>query len=557
MLRQSLLTGLLLLGLSATHGQECPELNKINIREIKQDIGYLADDKLKGREPGTEGAKLAADYIKSRFDEMGLQPEEDDYFQHFQIPDQVSFGAATRLKAGGEAELFREYYPVQYSSNASAQGKTVFVKYGITATEMKYDDYAGFEPEDLKAKVFVMDLSSPDGIHPHSAYLRYHDLGDRIEKAKSKGAVAVILVNREGMASDISPEFTAIHDKGLPVVFVPDEKLAKKLVKGKKVKITTELKEQKIDAFNVVAKLDNGARKTVVIGAHYDHLGMGGKTSLYTGEPAIHNGADDNASGVAGLLQIAEYISGKREKFQNTNFIFIAFSGEERGLLGSGYFAGRFEEGASDLKYMLNLDMVGRLENNLLAVNGVGTSPMWEEIIARPCNELELKTSKSGVGPSDHTSFYNIGIPVLHFFTGTHSDYHKPTDDADRINYEGTAQVVEYILSIIEKSQMHPEMEFSKTASNQSSKAPKFSVTLGVMPDYMYEGEGMRIDGVTEGRPASEAGLQAGDVVIHLGEVKVVDMTSYMKALGQFKKGDKAPITYQRNGKTISTKVQF
>lgn len=558
MLRQSFSAALFILTLGSAVAQECPQLSETNIEQIKADIGFLAADELKGRAPGTPGAEKAAEYIKNHFVELGLQPLQDDYLQYFQIPDNVAVGQKTSMKVGRKKlKLRHEFYPVQYSSSASAEGETQYVKYGITAPEKDYDDYAELDENALKKKVFVMDVSSPDGIHPHSAYLRYHDLGERILKAKEKGAVAVVLINREGSASDIAPDFTQLRDKGIPVVFVPDEKLAEKLMKGKEVKITTELEEKQIQAFNVVAQMDNGADETVVIGAHYDHLGMGGKSSLYSGEPAIHNGADDNASGVAGMLQIARYIQEHQEKFNATNFVFIAFSGEERGLLGSGYFAKKYEEEPGGFKYMLNLDMVGRLEDELLAVNGVGTSPVWNEIVPEPCNNLELKTSQSGVGPSDHTSFYQLDIPVLHFFTGTHSDYHKPTDDAELINYEGTAKVVEYILSIIEKSQDHPEMEFTKTASENSRKAPRFSVTLGVMPDYMYEGEGMKIDGVTEGKPAAEAGIQAGDVVKQLGEVKVVDMMSYMKALGQFKKGDEANITYERNGKTINASVQF
>ena len=203
------------------------------------------------------------------------------------------------------------------------------------------------------------------------------------------------------------------------------------------------------------------------------------------------------------------------------------------------------------------MDMIGRMEDGMLAINGVGTSPSWEKIMKNiNCQSLEIKTSPSGVGPSDHTSFYYKQMPVLHFFTGTHTDYHKPTDDANKINFEGEAMIINYILSLIEVSMEFPEIPFQET-KEQSAMAPRFSVTLGVMPDYMYNGEGMRIDGVTSGKPADKGGLEKGDVVTRLGQVKVVDMMSYMKALGQFKAGDKAEVEFERNGEKQSTIIRF
>ena len=539
--------------------QPCGVADEKVVSRLKQDVEYLASDELGGREPGTPGAQEAASYIVRRFKTLGLKPYEGESFlQEFPIAVDVTFDDKNSLTWKGEAlKLNQDYYPVKYSSNGSATGNVLYVRYGITAPEKEYDDYKKVNEKKAKGSVFVMDISSPDGIHPHSEYLKYHDLGERITLAKEKGASAVVLINLEGSANDISPWFRDIHSKGIPVVFVTNNELAKKMTKKGEVTVNTSLKSNFVEGYNVSAFLNNGANRTIIIGAHYDHLGMGDKgSSLYAGEPAIHNGADDNASGVSALLELARYLSGAQEQYKMSNYLFLAFSGEEKGLLGSAYFADNFKP-RKETFYMLNMDMVGRLEENTLAVNGVGTSPQWNDILEMiECDVLEIKTGESGVGPSDHTNFYYLDLPVLHFFTGTHKDYHKPSDDADKINYEGEALVINYILDVISMSQKFEGMEFTKT-QEQSKMAPKFSVTLGVMPDYMYDGEGMRIDGVTEGKAAGNAGLQKGDVVTRLGDVKVVDMMSYMKALGQFKKGDSAEIEYLREGKKQTGTVKF
>lgn len=543
------------------YGQvSCPELLEGTRERLKKDIGYLASDKLKGREPGTTEIELAAQYILTEFKKLGLQPfAGGDLRQEFSIPVQVVFGSKNALTVKGENyKLLQDFYPVQHSSNGTAAGRIVQVNYGIVAPEKDYSDYKKLDAEKLEGKIFVMDVSSPDGIHPHSEYLKYHDLGERIKLAKEKGAAGVILVNLQETANDLSPNFKNIHSKDLPVIFVTNNKLAKSLKKNREVSFTTQMEPKMVNAYNLLGFLDNGARYTVVVGAHYDHLGMGGSSSLSADkEPQIHNGADDNASGVAGMLEIARNVASGREAYKKYNYLFIAFSGEEMGLLGSAHFTTKYDGLNKRVKYMLNLDMVGRLEDNLLAVNGIGTAREWEKIVTNiKCDDLQIKTSASGVGPSDHTNFYYQDIPVLHFFTGTHMDYHKPSDDVEKINLEGEEQVIRYILGLILYSREFEDMKFTPT-SEASQMAPKFSVTLGVMPDYMFSGEGMKIDGVTEGRAADKAGLLAGDVVIKLGEVKVVDMMSYMKALGQFKKGDKAAIEFIRDGETMRSEVEF
>lgn len=310
---------------------------------------------------------------------------------------------------------------------------------------------------------------------------------------------------------------------------------------------------------NVLGYIDNGAPTTVVIGAHYDHLGMGHFGSLHAGEKAIHNGADDNASGVAAMLRIAQYFK-RTGKAKGNNYLFIGFSGEELGLYGSKNFVNTPTIDKSTINYMINMDMVGRLnEEKVLAINGAGTSPAWKPIIEQiKVGGIQAKTSESGVGPSDHTSFYLENIPVLHFFTGQHMDYHKPSDDAQLVNYQGLLDVSDFIIALIENLDAKGKLEFTKTKDeDESRKASSFKVTLGVMPDYVYSGEGMRVDGVLDGRPAAAAGLERGDVIIKLGDLEVKDIYTYMDGLSKFKKGETAKVVFKRGDKTMEKEVTF
>ena len=314
----------------------------------------------------------------------------------------------------------------------------------------------------------------------------------------------------------------------------------------------------KVSGKNVIGYLDYGAEKTIVFGAHYDHLGKGGEGSLYAGkEPQIHNGADDNASGVALMLAMAEAII-ENDELKGNNYLFIAFSGEEKGLWGSNYFCKNPSFDLETINFMINFDMVGRLDKDKgLAINGVGTSPTWEESLSEANKEgLKLITSESGVGPSDHTSFYLQDIPVLHFFTGQHEDYHKPTDDLEKVNFQGIAIIKEMLINLLTILNDEGKLEFTKT-KDDSKATPRFTVTLGVMPDYMFQGDGMRLDGVTDDRPASKAGFEKGDIVIQMGEHKVDGMQSYMEALSKFKKGDKTIVKVKRGEEIIEAEVVF
>ncbi|MTE27148.1 M28 family peptidase [Winogradskyella ouciana] len=328
----------------------------------------------------------------------------------------------------------------------------------------------------------------------------------------------------------------------------------------KEVEFTTNA-DSTITGNNVIGYINNGAKSTIVIGAHYDHLGFGGEGSLFRGEEkAVHNGADDNASGVAVMLNLASRLKVKNDTAKvkdNNNYLFMAFSGEEMGLLGSNYFSKNPTIDAASINYMINMDMVGRMKaDSTLAVYGTGTSPLFKQTLKANNEKFKLIENESGVGPSDHTSFYLIDIPVLHFFTGQHEDYHRPGDDSEKLNYEGMRLISDYIYSVITDLDDNGELAFRKT-KNESEETPRFKVGLGVVPDYLFDGKGMRIDGTREDTPAFNAGLQKGDVVVKLGDSTVTDMMSYMRALSVFDKGDEADITVKRKEKTIETKVNF
>ena len=393
----------------------CKTENKVE-NKIKEDVSFLADDKLEGRQTGTKGEKAAADYIASRFKSLGLEEKgTNGYFQEF-----------------------------------------------------------SFKPK----------------TDPHS-----------------------------------------------------------------QVKFTEVNTDSTITGTNIIGFIDNNAKETIVVGAHYDHLGYGSEGSLYRGEDkAIHNGADDNASGVAVMLNLASKL---KNSDKGNNYLFMAFSGEEMGLLGSNYFVKNATINTDSINYMINMDMVGRLkQDSTLAVYGVGTSPIFKQVISASNKNFKIIENESGVGPSDHTSFYLNDIPVLHFFTGQHEDYHKPSDDSEKLNYEGMEIISNYIFDIITDLDDNGELAFRKT-KNESEETPRFKVTLGVVPDYMFDGEGMRIDGVSEDKPAQKAGLEKGDIVVQLGEHEVKDMMGYMKALSKFEKGNTTTVKVNRNGKEVEAEITF
>jgi hypothetical protein len=542
----------------------CSPSKKINKDEVqllsnlKSHIQYLADDKLEGRRTGTRGEKLAMEYISNQFSNAGLLPKgTSNYYQPFEVNEGKQIDTSTAFSINGsKLETGKDFFPFPYSANLKMEA--------LPSIAVQEADMPWFV--DLK------DALEENKTNPH------FDLADYIYtnsiKAKNKGATAVIIYNTS--ATDDKLAFNG-KDKSatlsVPVIYIKKEAAARYLKDPSatiKVKFAVSLSEKIRTGTNVIGYLDNGAATTVVLGAHFDHLGYGedGNSRNTSLEPAIHNGADDNASGTAALIELSKKL--KASSLKNNNYLFIAFSGEELGLYGSKHFT---EHPTIDLKtvnYMINMDMVGRLNDSskVLTIGGYGTSPSWEKAInnhdffrlpykSNTPAPMIIRTDSSGTGPSDHTSFYRKDIPVLFYFTGLHTDYHKPSDDADKINYDGEALIVRHVFTVVETLNTEPRLAFLKTKEAQTSTSARFSVSMGIMPDYTWSGTGLRADGVSEGKPAQKAGLKAGDIILQIGDFKVTSMESYMQTLGKFKKGDKVKVIYLRGKDTLSTNVEF
>ena len=526
-------------------------------QNMKKHIEYLASDALEGREAGTEAEKKAAAYISTQFNSAGLEPRgTDGYYQDFDFLMGKNPGEVLFTIDGNNPELDKDYFVMNFSANGEASGSLISIGFGIEAPDLGYSDFTN--NSSLNGKIAIFSISSPDGIHPHSKYIAYHSIKNRVKKAEEKGASAVILINEDPTAADPDKNYTdKIARVGIPVIFIKDASLVNE---KEHAELRTELNDDNRKGRNVIGWIDNNALYTAIIGAHYDHLGYGRHGgSLFRGdEDQIHNGADDNASGTAMLIEMARMI--RKSPLKNLNYLFIAFSGEEKGLLGANYFTKNPTIDLESVSYMINMDMVGRLDtaDYDIVINGVGTSPVWDSLI-REINipPLNINTTESGVGPSDQTAFYLSDIPVLHFFTGTHENYHKPTDDPEFINYDGMKLVFDYIMEVNNALNKDVKLAFSKTKDDESRKAPRFAVTLGIIPDYMFDDGGVKIDGVSDGKPAANAGLQKGDIVIQMGVYAIDDIYAYMEALSIIRKGDNVSVTILRAGQKKTVEVQF
>lgn len=521
---------------------------------MQDHVAFLADDRLEGRQTGSKGEQLALEYLVLQWKQMGLTPYlSTGYYQPFEFIWRKYATDNTSLTIDGQVIADSLFYPISHAANGTITAPVVPVGYGIEAPSLSYNDFADKE---VHGTIAVIEISTPDGYHPHSKYVEYLDIVSRIDAAIAQGAAGIIFINTDPNAENPTQSLNEkIKARQIPMVFLKDASL---LQQATTATLTVELLEETRTGHNALAWKDNGQPNTVVIGAHFDHLGYGEKGSLYTGtEPMIHNGADDNASGVAMMLELSKYLSDGR--LSGNNYLFVAFSGEELGLYGSAHMTRQPDFPVSSINYMINMDMVGRLdEEGNLAINGVGTSPSFETAVQEIDIEgITEKTSSSGIGPSDHTSFYLKDIPVIHFFTGTHEDYHKPSDDAEKLSYEGMGLVFEYIVSLLSKLDDDGEIVFTPTKTEDRQETPRFTVSLGVIPDYMFQGEGMKIDGVREDKPAAIAGLMAGDIVTQMGPIQVTDMMSYMKGLSLFKKGDVATVVFLRSNEEMTTEVTF
>ena len=548
--RIALLPAVLVVSL-ISYGQKLKKADKAAIQQIKTHITYLADDKLEGRRAGTKGEQLASEYISAQFKAAGLQSKGDanGWLQAFDINDGKEVKPASLFIINGhDLKLNREYFPLAFSGNGTLEA--------LPAISLPESGMPWFV--DLK------DILEDNKENPH--FDLEENLRQKATEIKGKGATALIVYNTSSIDDKLAfnaKDRSAVS--GIPVLYI-NKDITRKFLGDPSASLDVKLKVEIGDKIrkgnNVVGYIDNGAPTTVILGAHYDHLGYGedGNSMIRNSTtPQIHNGADDNASGIAALIELAGML--KKSKLTANNYVFIAFSGEELGLFGSKYFTEHPTVNISNANYMINMDMVGRLNDSskILTVGGIGTSPAWTTTLSSiPNKYLKLKYDSSGTGPSDHTSFYRKDIPVLFFFTGLHSDYHRPSDDADRINYTGELMIIRYIYSVIEKNNRpSSKLAFTKTRETQTTTSARFTVSMGIMPDYTFSGNGVRVDGVTDGRPAQKAGIKTGDVVIQLGEHTISSMETYMQALGKFKKGDAAKVKYKRGNEMLETTVQF
>lgn len=532
-----------------TYSQKLKKADKALIKDLQTHITYLADDKLEGRRAGTPGEQLASEYISRQFAAAGLQPKGDNgnWLQPFDINDGKEVKPASFCIINGhDLKLNTDYFPLAYSANGSLEA--------LPAISLPESGMPWF--------IDLDDWLAENKDNPH------FDLEEKIRQhaadIAAKGATALVLYNTSSIEDRL-----AFNGKDrsaaarIPVIYL-SQATAKKFLSDAAasldMRLKVELGDKKRTGHNVVGYIDNGAATTVVLGAHYDHLGHGedGNSLMRTGAPQIHNGADDNASGTAALITLAGLL--KKSKLTANNYLFIAFSGEELGLFGSKYYTEKPTINIATVNYMINMDMVGRLNDSsrTLTIGGIGTSPAWSTTLSSiPNKYFRMAYDSSGTGPSDHTSFYRKDIPVLFFFTGPHPDYHRPSDDADKINYTGELMIIRYIYNVIEKNNQPARLAFTKTRETQTAGTTRFSVTMGIMPDYAYTGEGLRVDGVTDGRPAQKAGIQKGDIVLQLGEHTISSMDAYMKALGKFKKGESAKVKYKRGNDMLEATVQF
>jgi aminopeptidase YwaD len=520
-----------------------------------------------------------------------------------------------------DLRLGEDWMPLGFSSNANlANVPAVFVGYGIKADEIKYDDYARVQ---VAGRIAVALGGSPDGDNPHGHFSQYANVRWKAIAARNSGAAALVIISLEENFKDdrlsrLSYDNSA-GEAGLPVVIISRQAAVQFLGLGgldvldnmektvstwalERVQtgridkpfgvttnfrppvdgilsISTDILRRNAPAYNVVGILDGSdpvlKKEAIVIGAHYDHLGRGGEGSLAPREGEIHHGADDNASGVAGMLELARIFSAERKNLKRT-LVFIAFSGEEEGLLGSNFYVNHAIWPLDKTVAMINMDMIGRMKDNKLMIGGIGTSKEWREMVGSvnlvlcgitvvngqtvgsrdPSYQFALTLNEDGYGPSDHSSFYAKQIPVLFFFTGTHEDYHKPSDMADKINYQDESRVVSFITSIVRSVDMSAQRPAYTVAKSESQgRSMGFRVYLGTIPNYSESNDGLKLDGVREDSPASKAGLKAGDRVTRMAGREVRNVYDYTYALGEMKAGEVYEVELVRGTETLKLKI--
>lgn len=502
---------------------------------IKKHIEYLASDKLKGRLPGTEGDTLAMNYIERHLERSGFSPLYNDPFFEFQflkgrVEDKSSF-----IKFGKEPLITGvDYFTVPFSGSGKFTSKVICI------------DSIPDNVDNLKGSA-ILFKSSPDAVR--MAAVKFADLG----------ASALIFYSDDNSGFNVSD---AASQLSIPVICISKD-LAYKIKGSPEVEISGAILMNTLrgrSANVVMVKRVKNASGTIMIGAHFDHLGMGEYGSRTPGRREIHNGADDNASGVAAMLEIASSLA-ENTKSLKFDIVAAAFGGEERGLLGSKALADSMKKAGNLPSIMLNLDMVGRLVDDKIQAGGVGTFKKADSLLALINSDYLFKISetKGGTGASDHSSFYSAGVPVLFFTTGVHQQYHTPEDDPSLINYEGTSKVASYINELAyEFASGRFIPQYTYVEGEAEPVRTSFKVTLGVVPDFTYEvGDGFRIGAISSGKAADIAGLLAGDIIISMGGKPVKNIYEYMARLGELKAGQKTEIVVKREGKTINFTVEL
>lgn len=562
--------------------------------DLEENINYLASPELKGRKPGTEGIEKAAQFIEKKFKDIGLESINGKYRQEFEVvtgknlvgENEISF-KVTIPRPGvpkdrwpsteKKWEVKNDYLPFTFSSNGTAEGEMVFCGYGISAKDLNYDDYEGV---DVEGKIVVLLSDSPDGESRTGEFARYANHRYKLTNAKNHKAAGIIFVNIQGDSANVFHKLDEVDrmstDAGIIAVIAnrvqmdkffpnstklfPSEEEINKNKKPKSFilpnatcKISVNLENKTEKTHNVFGVLEGKSDNYIVIGAHYDHLGEGHSSSSRHrgGGDAIHYGADDNASGTSAIIQLAKRFEDNEIK---DNILFVAFSAEEMGLLGSKDFVKNLPIDKSKIKFYVNYDMVGRLEDKEIQVFGVGTSSKFEQVLDAKANEksITIKKIKTGNGPSDHQSFNIEKIPVLFFFSGIHSEYHTPQDTPDKIDYDGLLKILDYSEAAIRELSNEKSLDYVEVKDNE--KKEKISrttsnVVMGVIPSYSDTEHGFVLDGVKMGSPAEIGGLKAGDIIIAVDETEVKDIYDFMYSYWDKQPGDVVKVKVLRGGK--------
>ncbi len=552
-------------------------------------VKYLADDKLKGRFPGTEGIEMAAVYIEEQFKLLGLKKFGDSYRQEFSVATSYSYDASSTVsletvvqrpgvpvnrlpKVKQNWEISNDFVPLGFSDNGAASGEIAFVGFGISAPELKYDDYEGI---DVKDKIVIFISENPDKDKKDSPFLPYSSLRYKASNARNKGAKGIIMVRIQGDSMNVfeRPEYqNRGKNSGIIAIqawrqslskFFPKNKtlifLENEIVKNKQPmsfilpNVTSYLKVELIDnesqTYNINAYVEGSdpvlKNEYILIGAHYDHLGYGGPTSMASslGKPQIHNGADDNASGVAAIVEIAHKIA---ESPLKRSVIFSSFSSEEIGLFGSSYFVNNPPVSLDKIVAMINLDMVGRMRDNELTAFGASTGDVFSEVIDSLdlVDTLQIIKVNDAYGPSDHASFVVKNIPVVMFFTGIHEDYHKPSDDTEKINFGGMVWAVNFVYNFVEtigNKSVKPTFVKSVNAVPERKKdkeSGQSDVWFGIIPNFEENPLGCIIAGSTPGSPADKAGLVAKDIIVKIDDTEIKNLYDFMYKIRAHKAGD-------------------